>query len=73
MLGAIIGDIIGSRFEFHNTDKLDFKLFTKQNTHTYTNKDCRVQSMLTTVWTEAGRMFLHQTIEKYRNQLGIKK
>lgn len=39
MLGAIIGDIIGSRFEFHNTDKLDFKLFTKQNSHTYTKKD----------------------------------
>ena len=31
MLGAIIGDIVGSRFEFHNTDKYNFgKLFTKQ-------------------------------------------
>lgn len=29
MLGAIIGDIVGSRFEFNNTDKKDFKLFTK--------------------------------------------
>lgn len=27
MLGAIIGDIIGSRFEFNNTDSPDFELF----------------------------------------------
>lgn len=29
MIGAIIGDIVGSRFEFRNTDKYDFELFTK--------------------------------------------
>lgn len=29
MIGAIIGDIVGSRFEFFNTDKYDFELFTK--------------------------------------------
>lgn len=29
MLGAIIGDIVGSRFEFNNTHKLDFELFHK--------------------------------------------
>lgn len=49
------------------------KGYTKTRTHTYTKKDGRVQLLLTTVWTEAGRMFLHSTIEKYRNQLGIKK
>ena len=49
------------------------KGYTKTRTHTYTKKDGRAQSLLTTVWTEAGRMFLHSTIEKYRNQLGIKK
>jgi phage antirepressor YoqD-like protein len=49
------------------------KGYTKTRTHTYTKKDGRVQSLLTTVWTEAGRMFLYSTIEKYRNQLGIKK
>ncbi len=27
MLGAIIGDIVGSRFEFHNTKKKDFDFF----------------------------------------------
>ena len=28
MLGAIIGDIAGSRFEFHNHKSTDFELFT---------------------------------------------
>ena len=28
MLGAIIGDIVGSRFEFNNTSDIDFELFT---------------------------------------------
>lgn len=30
MLGAIIGDIVGSRFEFNNTKSESFKLFTKE-------------------------------------------
>ena len=30
MLGAIIGDIVGSRFEFNNTDQFDFELFTPE-------------------------------------------
>lgn len=30
MLGAIIGDIVGSRFEFNNTDNYNFELFTEE-------------------------------------------
>lgn len=30
MIGAIIGDIVGSRFEFNNTNNPDFKLFTPE-------------------------------------------
>ena len=30
MLGAIIGDIVGSRFEWHNRKSKDFELFTEQ-------------------------------------------
>lgn len=30
MIGAIVGDIVGSRFEFNNTNQKDFKLFTKE-------------------------------------------
>ena len=34
MLGAIIGDIVGSRFEFNNTKKKDFDLFGERCTFT---------------------------------------
>ncbi|MFC1994295.1 ADP-ribosylglycohydrolase family protein [Chloroflexota bacterium] len=34
MIGAIIGDIIGSAYEWHQTKSLDFKLFTPQSTFT---------------------------------------
>ncbi|MDR3141704.1 MAG: ADP-ribosylglycohydrolase family protein [Tannerellaceae bacterium] len=34
MLGAIIGDIAGSRFEFNNTNRTDFELFTDESTYT---------------------------------------
>jgi ADP-ribosyl-[dinitrogen reductase] hydrolase len=30
MLGAIIGDIVGSRFEFNNIRRKDFDFFTDQ-------------------------------------------
>ena len=47
----------------------DQKGYIKTRTHTYTKKDGRIQTMLTTVWTEAGRKFLHDTINKFRNEL----
>ena len=34
MLGAIIGDIIGSVYEFHNTKRKDFHLFTPKSRFT---------------------------------------
>ncbi len=34
MLGALIGDIVGSRFEWHNHRNKDFKLFTEYNKFT---------------------------------------
>ena len=34
MLGAIIGDIVGSRFEFNNTNSTDFELFTNECAYT---------------------------------------
>lgn len=34
MIGAIIGDIVGSRFEFNNTDNYNFELFTDRNSYT---------------------------------------
>lgn len=34
MLGAIIGDIIGSRFELNNTHEIEFELFTEESSFT---------------------------------------
>ena len=34
MLGALIGDIVGSRFEFNNIKTKDFILFTNECTFT---------------------------------------
>ena len=34
MIGAIIGDIIGSTYEFHNTFDYDFELFPKGSSFT---------------------------------------
>lgn len=34
MLGAIIGDIVGSRYEFANTHTTHFELFTSYNNFT---------------------------------------
>ena len=34
MIGAIIGDIVGSRFEWHNHKSKEFELFTNRCTPT---------------------------------------
>jgi ADP-ribosylglycohydrolase len=50
MLGAIIGDIIGSVYEFHPTKKLDFPLFSNHSTFT----DDTVLTMATAKWLLEG-------------------
>ena len=69
MLGAIIGDIIGSRFEFHNTDKLDFKLFTKQNSYT----DDTICTIAIADAINTGHSYKHKLLEwgrKYPTPMG---
>ncbi len=44
------------------------KGYTKARTHTYPKSDGRTGTILTTVWTEAGRMFIHSLINKFRNK-----
>ena len=34
MLGAIKGEVVGMRFEFYNTNKIDFELFTPDSDFT---------------------------------------
>lgn len=46
MLGAIIGDIIGSVYEFHSTKSMDFSLFSDRSTFT----DDSVLTIATAKW-----------------------
>ena len=41
MLGAIIGDVVGSRFEWHNVKSKEFEFFTKDCFSTDDTKTCR--------------------------------
>ncbi len=45
--------------------KYQAKGYTKTRTHTYTRTNGRVSTMIVSVWTEAGRMFLHSLLKKY--------
>ena len=46
MLGAIIGDIAGSAYEFHNTKDYHFKLFLSESNYT----DDSVMTMAVAHW-----------------------
>ena len=69
MLGAIIGDIVGSRFEFHNYRSTDFDLFSPQC-------DFTDDSICTVAVADAlvqGRDFgeaLHQWCRRYPDPMG---
>jgi ADP-ribosylglycohydrolase len=54
MLGAIIGDIIGSAYEFHSTKSLNFPLFTNRSTFT----DDTVLTMATAIWILEGKDYV---------------
>ena len=51
ILGAIIGDIVGSRFEFNNYTQTDFELFTEENGIT----DDTVMTIAVADWLSSGR------------------
>ena len=69
MIGAIIGDIVGSRFEFNNTDNFDFKLFTK-------NCACTDDTICTIAIADAAMKHepygkaLHRWCREYPNPMG---
>ena len=70
MLGAIIGDIIGSRFEFNNTNRLDFELFTPACS--FTDDTICTIAMADAVINgdkEYGKK-LHEWCNKYRYPMG---
>lgn len=45
--------------------KYQAKGYTKTRTHTYTRSNGRINTNITLVWTEAGRMFIHTILKKY--------
>lgn len=45
--------------------KYQAKGYMKTRTHTYNRSNGRTSTMLVSVWTEAGRMFLHSLLKKY--------
>lgn len=45
--------------------KYQAKGYMKTRTHTYQRNNGRISTMLVSVWTEAGRMFLHSLLKKY--------
>ena len=55
MLGAIIGDIIGSVYEFHSTKSMDFTLFNDRSTFT----DDSVLTIATAKWLLDGGDYAH--------------
>lgn len=70
MLGAIIGDIVGSRFEFNNTNSLDFELFTPACS--FTDDTICTVAIADAVMNgnkEYGKK-LHEWCNKYRNPMG---
>ena len=70
MLGAIIGDIVGSRFEFNNTNRLDFELFTPACS--FTDDTICTIAMADAVINgdkEYGKK-LHEWCNKYRYPMG---
>lgn len=46
MIGSVIGDVVGSRFEFNNIKTKEFELFTKDDSFT----DDSVLTMATAEW-----------------------
>lgn len=69
MIGAIAGDIIGSRFEFRNTDRYDFELFTEESSFT----DDTICTIAIADAINTGADYgskLHEWCRKYPNPMG---
>lgn len=70
MLGAIIGDVVGSRFEFNNYRSKKFKLFDKQSTFTDdTVLSFAVLKTLFNFLNEGRRATCYDDLKKYQVDL----
>lgn len=69
MLGAIIGDIVGSRFEFNNTKTTDFKLFTSGCSFT-DDTICTVAVADAILTGKSYKDSIHEWCRKYPQPMG---
>lgn len=69
MLGAIIGDIVGSRFEFNNVKSKNFKLFTKECSFT-DDTICTVAVADAILSGKSYRDSVHEWCRKYPHPMG---
>jgi len=68
MLGAIIGDTVGSAYEFHNTKEYDFTLFLGNSAYT----DDSVMTMAVAYWLLKDREHSYQGLEDIMVEFGHK-
>ena len=59
MLGAIIGDIVGSVYEFDNIKKTDFPFFSQRSTYT----DDSIMTMAVAEWLLTDNQHTHESLE----------
>ena len=59
MLGAIIGDTVGSHYEFHNTKDYDFELYANPSSYT----DDTVMTMAVASWLLHDKQNSYQGLE----------
>lgn len=69
MIGAIIGDIVGSRFEFNNAETTDFKLFTSECSFT-DDTICTVAIADAILTGKSYRDSVHDWCRKYPRPMG---
>ena len=59
MLGAILGDIVGSVYEFNNTKNLHFRLFTPESNYT----DDSIMTLAVALWAMDTQNLTHESLE----------
>ena len=60
MFGAIIGDMVGSIYEFANTKRMDFPFFSENSTYT----DDSIMTVAVAEWLLSDNTHSHETLEK---------
>ncbi len=68
MLGAIIGDVVGSVYEFNNTKDYNFHLLTPRSMFT----DDTVMTLAVAKWLAEDETHSHEYLVKCMQELGLK-